>query len=356
MAVTQVPAALQLVRHSKKYFREYVRGNRFNRYMGTDENAIIQVKHELEKMNGDNITFPLLTELTGAGVEGDDILEGNEEAQDSYGDTVVINQLRNAVRVAEMDQRKTDIDYYMAARVQLREWSKSNLRDTIIARMLSPVLDGTTTYAASTVAERNAWQAANTDRVLYGAAKANLSSGDHATSLATVDATTDILSPAMVSLAKRMARDAGPHRMRPVKVKEDEEWFVLFCNKWAFRDFKNHATYQQNLREAMVRGKDNPLFTDGDLIHDGVILREIVEIPVLSGVGASSIDVAPNFLCGAQAVMLAWGSQPKIKVDTFDYDNQRGVATAEIRGLKKSFFNSKQHGMLSLFTAGVADV
>jgi hypothetical protein len=100
----------------------------------------------------------------------------------------------------------------------------------------------------------------------------------------------------------------------------------------------------------------NPLFQSGDLIYDGVIIREIPEIPVISGAGASSIDVAPAFLCGAQAVGLAWGQEPTAtrKVED-DYGFAPGVGIEEARGVEKMRFNDKDHGMVTGYFASVAD-
>jgi N4-gp56 family major capsid protein len=354
MAATTVAAANAVDQWERTFHKEYVRDSRFKRYMGDTPNDIIQVNMVLEKEDGDDITFSLVTRLTGDGVEGDDVLEGNEESGGNYGQKVTVNQKRNGVAVGRMERKKTQIDLLNAYKEQLKLWARSKLRDDIIARFQSPNLDGTSTYATTSETDKDAWLAANADRVLFGAAKSNNAANDHSAALAQVDSTTDVLSPGMVSLAKRMARDADAH-IRPVITKEDEEWYVLFANKWAFRDFKNNTTYQQAARDGWTRGPDNPIFRDGDLVWDGVIIREIVEIPVVTGVGASSIDVAPNFLCGAQAMFLAWGEQTHAIENRQDYENLKGVGVAEIRGVAKAMFNSLQHGLLTLYTAGVAD-
>jgi len=355
MAVTTIAANSKVTRWSRRVFHEYVRGNRFRRYMGMDDNKVIHLKNELTKKRGDTISFPLIVELSGSGVTGDNTLEGNEEQLVNYEDRVTVDQLRNAVARGNMEQQTTLIEVLMEAKTALRDWARSKIRDDIIDRMQSPVLDGVTTYGAASETQKDAWDTANgATRILYGAAKSNRSAGDHSAGLANVDATNDILSPGMVSLAKRMARDASA-RIRPIKVKEDEESFILFCNKWAFRDFKNNSTYQQNLREGEIRGKNNPLYTDGDLLHDGVILREIVEIPVISGDGAAGIDVAPNFMCGAQDIIIGWAQQTRAITDSRDFANIQAVGVAEIRGMKKAYFNDLQHGQLTLYTAGVAD-
>lgn len=356
MALTTVAENNKVIQWQNKVRREYIRGNRFARYMGADENKIIQVQSTLSAKRGDTVSMPLVTELTGGGVTGDNTLEGNEEALGNYEDRQTVDQLRHAVARGNMEQQRTLIDLLDEASMMLKLWAQSKLRDDIIARMLCPNLDGVTAYADCSEADKDAWDTANGgSRILYGNAKSNRSAGDHSASLLTVDATDDVLSPAIVSLAKRMARDASSTRIRPVVVEEDEENFVLFCNKWAFRDFKNNSTYQQMLRDAEVRGKGNPLYNDGDLYYDGVILREIVEIPVISGAGNGGIDVAPNFFCGAQDIWIDWAQRTRAISDSRDYGNIRAVGVQEIRGIKKSYFNTLQFGQLTLYTAGVAD-
>ena len=152
-----------------------------------------------------------------------------------------------------------------------------------------------------------------------------------------------------------MAKTADPH-IRPIRTKEDEEWYVMFANSMAFRDLKTDSTILQANREAWSRGRDNPIFRDGDIIYDGVIIREVPEIAVISGVGASSIDVAPCYLCGAQAIGFGLGQRPDIIVDRdYDYGFQPGVAVELKHDIDKLFFNNVQHGLLTVYVSGVAD-
>lgn len=354
MAVTTISSANRIDQWADDYFVEYIRSSRFSKYMGTSENSIVQTIEDLAKKRGDDITISLLRRLSGAGVTGDNTLEGNEEALLNYGHKITVDQLRNGVVVGNMEQQKSKIDIANAGKAALKLWSMEQLRDDIIEALYSANVDGSTAYASCSEANKDAWLAANSDRVLFGAAKSNNATNDHSAALLLVDGTTDILSPAIVSLAKRMAKTASPH-IRPVITGEDEEWFVLFCNSYCFRDLKSHATMTQANREAWTRGKDNPLFTDGDLLYDGVIIREVPEIGVLSGVGTSSIDVAANFLCGAQALGVAWAQRPKPVFDERDYGNLMGVGISEIRGVDKLMNNSIQHGLLTVYCAAVAD-
>lgn len=353
MAATTVATANQVTQYRKKFFKEYVRESIFSAYYGTNEEAIIQLVEELGTEAGKTINVPLITRLTNAGVTGDNTLEGNEEALGNYAHAINIDQVRNAVRVGKMEQKSTVIDLLDAGRTMLKLWIMDDLRDAIIQAMASPNVDGVTDYASCTEAQKDAWLAANDDRALFGAVKSNSSSDDHSTSLANVDSTTDTLDLDMVQLAKRMAKTAD-RKIRPYRVKEgSREWFVLFCESFAYRDLKaDTETIHQNADE---RGSKNKIFTDADLILDGVTCREVPEIPVRTGVGASSIDVSGNFLCGAQAVGVAWGQRSKFATDSFDYGNARGVAVGEVRGVEKLMFNDIQNGMVTIYASAVAD-
>jgi len=221
MAVTTVSADLQIDVWSKGFFAEMVRANRFAKVMGTNENSIIQIVEDLTKQAGDDVWLALVTELDNPGITGDNTLEGNEEALLNYGVKITIDQLRNAVAVGRMERKKTKIDLLKAAEKMLKLWAMHQLKTTIIARMLSPNLDGVTAYASCTETQKDAWLAANgqgveSNRVLFGAAKSNNAGDDHSVALATVDSTTDVLNRATLSVAKRLARDSEP-KIRPVR-------------------------------------------------------------------------------------------------------------------------------------------
>lgn len=359
MALTTARTGLTPQQWDDKFFMEYVRENRFKRYMGTDENAIIQLKEDLTKAKGDKVTFAAVNKLAGDGVTGNTTLEGNEESLDTRSMAVTVAPLRHAVAVTNWDEQKSTIELRDTAKMALKLWSMEKMKTAIITALGS--INGVA-YASASEAQKDAWLVDNADRVLFGAAKSNASSNDHSTSLGNVDSTSDKLTPEAVSLMKRIAQTASP-AIRPIRLNEDEEWFVLFASSRSFRDFALNSTVTQANRDARVRGMDNPLFTGGSLVWDGVIVREVPEIGVLSGVGASSIDVGPAYLCGAQAVGVAWAQRTKTTTQVSDYGFRNGVGIQEMRGIEKLIFGSgsgdtddlKDHGVVTGFFSAVAD-
>lgn len=109
MALTTARTGLTPQLWDDKFFMEYVRENRFKRYMGTDENSIIHLKEELTKKRGDRVTFAAVNKLVGAGVTGNTTLEGNEEDLDSRSMAVTIAPLRHAVALTEWDEQRAPL-------------------------------------------------------------------------------------------------------------------------------------------------------------------------------------------------------------------------------------------------------
>ena len=118
------------------------------------------------------------------------------------------------------------------------------------------------------------------------------------------------------------------------------------------------------LQYAWNRGNDNPLFLAGDILYDGVIVREIPELPTLAGVGTGGIDAAASYLCGAQALGIAWAQRTKVITNQRDYGYFEGVGVMEIRGVAKLRFGTDptvdttkpvDNGVVTVWSAGVAD-
>lgn len=355
MTLSTVSTANTVKQWDADFYREYIRNNRFSRYQGTDANAVIQLKENLTKKPGDALTISLVKALGGAGVSGNTLLEGSEEAISNYGQQVSIQAYRNGVAMTEWEEQKTALALRNAAKPLLKDWAMELNRTKILDAMGSfqqTAGGAITTYSGSSETVKDACLAANSDRFLFGAAKSNNAANDHSAALLNIDNTADKLTYSIVSLAKRMAKLADPI-IRPIRVNDDEEWYVMFAGSLAFRDLKaSLATINQN---AEVRGKQNPLFTDGDLVWDGVVIREVPEIAAITGVGAGGIDVAPNYLCGAQALAHVIGKRWASKTEERDYGFVNGVAIEGYFGTEKLFYNGKQHGMVTVYTAGVAD-
>lgn len=328
------------------FFIAYVRANRFKRYMGSTANSIINVKEDLTKKAGDGITLPLITELVGSGQTGNGLLEGNEEALGNFAHKIEVATRRHAVAVTDNDQQFTGIDLRNAGKEQLKLWAMKRLRDDVVTALGSI---GGIAYGTATAPQRNAWLVSNSDRVQFG----DGSVGGFtvlATDLALVTAGMK-LTKEVVSKAKARAEITNA-KIRPVTVGEDSETYVMFVGSGAFRDLKTDLG--TSLQNAQERGDSNPLWNDGDLMWDGVVIRKIQEIATLGTVGAASARLEPYYLCGAQAIGVAWAQRTKSTTEVRDYGFVKGVGIHEMLGVEKLVYNGKDHGVYTGFVGATA--
>ncbi len=339
MSETLTATAEHVTQWDDDFFTSYIRTNRFKRYMGVDENAIIQIKENLTKKKGDAITINLIGALdASAGPnDGSSDLVGHEKALPNDGHKITVKVVRDATVVNNLEEQASPIDIRNAGKVALKDLAMRYLRNGIIGALST--INGVA-YASATEVQKDAWLADNADRVLFGSAKSNNAANDHSAALALVNSTDDKLSGPIVELAKRMAQTATTANgdgIRPYVYGEDEETYVMFVPSFAFRDLRAWMVANEHWDQALERSEKNPLFSGpNSIVWDGVIVREIPEMPVLTGVGADGIDVAPCFLCGAQALGVAWAQRTKTTVrKEDDYGYRQGVGFQELRGIEK---------------------
>lgn len=380
MATTTLQANNKLIVFRKEITREYIRQNLFSPYMGNELTAIIRVINDLKK-GGEQINIPLVARLKNQAV-GTGPLVGNEEAIDNYGYRAWIDWARNAIKINNAEEQKSSVDLFGEAKPLLEDWGKELHRDEIIDAFFAlpseaaPAGLGSAAgqrvngilFDAATAAQRNTWITDNADRVLVGGAQGNLVAGNFAASMANIT-TGMTLSAASINKMKRLAKKANP-RIRPYQLKNGREYFVLFVGSNCFRDLQNDATIISANTQARARegnGMDkNPLFQDGDLIYNGVIIREVPEIDIRSPTfyttaGTGAIQISPTWLCGQSAMAWCWGRAPTptfLKED--DYQFFRGAGVKMAYGISKiakknPAGNLKEWGVFTGFFASQAD-
>ena len=334
--LTQAQAGLTPEIWDDQFFKEYVRASRFLPYEGTDENSVIHVKENLTKNRGDKVYFALVNRLSGAGVTGRTLLEGAEEQLMSREYGLTVQTYRNAVAITGHDEQLSAIDLRNAGKSMLKLWAMELKRDQIVAALAS--INGTAFGSANATA-RNAWTADNSDRVLF--AKTSNYSATHKNGVDAIVAA-DTFTASKVSLMKRIAQRATP-MVRPIRVDGDREYYVTFANSLAFRDLANDSAMLQANRDARVRGvPDHPIFQGGSLIWDGVVIVEVPEIDDLAFTNANTptCQIAPVFLCGAQALGVAMAKRPRSTTDVRDYGFVQGVGVQMMHGIGKIEFDA----------------
>jgi N4-gp56 family major capsid protein len=364
MADTRVATGLTVEQWDDKFFTEYLTENRFSAEMGTREGSIIQVKENLMKKPGDRVNFALVNRLTQDAITGRSVLEGFEEDMASRSFEVAVNKRRNGVRIAEIDEQFSSISLREAGKSVLKDWSMKDTEKLIIQALAS--INGTNFADANSTA-RDAWLADNLDRVYFASGYAGAT---HATGLTEQDTTNDRLTAADISAMKYKAMVTASPKIRPIRSESSgRHFYMMYADPRCFRDLKAETSSPlvQAQREVNIQMENERLFKGGDLLWDGVIIKEIPEMydelatPFANLGDSGTVEVGCAFLCGAQAIGAAYAKRWTSKEETFDYGDKRGVAIEAIYGIKKMQFGSgtgdtddlKDHGVITGYFATV---
>lgn len=361
MTDTTPATGLVVQQWEDKFFQEYLHDGGFKPLMGTNENAVIQVKEDLTKKSGDSITIALVNRLNNAAVTGTSTLEGNEEDMASRSLRIYVDKRRNAVRIAEMSEQKSAISLRNAARATLLDWAMEDTRDLVILALGS--LNGTA-FVDRTAAIADAWLVDNADRVLFGAASAGLT--DMSADLALLDTTADLFNATALDAMVLKAKTCTP-KIRPMRDPGNgKRYYVAFANPHAFKNLRDSLDTEV-LASTVVQMEASKLFEGGDIFWNGVIVKETDNLPIYENLGAGgTAEVTPVYLCGAQALAVAYAKRWRTVTEEFDYGDKYGVAIDGIYGVRKIIFGSgagdtddlKDHGVVTGYfaTTGAATI
>jgi len=171
MAETALPTNSRVIKWQRDFFREYIRANRFSKFMGADESAIIQINEDLQRSVGETVNFTLVNKLAGSGVTGTSTLEGNEEALGIRNFRITVDRTRHAVVHDKLHEQFSAINLVEGKRSVLMDWFKENVRDRIITALGSISTDGSThtAYASASEPDKDTWASNNSDRIVFGA-------------------------------------------------------------------------------------------------------------------------------------------------------------------------------------------
>lgn len=343
------PLAVKL--WSKKLMQEALKQTYFAKFIGRGTNALVQLKEETSKGAGDKITYGLRMQLTGDGVVGDGTMEGNEEALVTYSDSVLIDQVRNAVKSdGKMSEQRVPFSVREEARMGLTDWF-ADMWDTAFFNQIC----GNTAVAIGAKTGNNATSAPTTNRIQYSDGKTTEAG------IASTGASTQ-MSLKLIDYAVEKAKTASP-LIRPVRV-DGNDYFVMFLHPYQVTQLRTNTDTGQwlDIQKAAMSGGDvskNPIFTGALGVYNGVVLHESTRVPAAPGYS----NVRRAVLCGSQAACIAFGqdfgngaggNNFKWTEKMFDYDNQLGVSAASIYGLKKAVFNSEDFATIVVPTQSTA--
>lgn len=337
---------------SRKLAHEAMYKTYMNKFIGKDSNSVIQQLEDTQKGPGDKITCILRMLLSGAGVQGDGTLEGNEEALTTYTDSVTIDQLRHAVRSSgKMSEQRVPFSVREEARLGLEDWWADRI-DTWLFNQLA----GNTAQTDTKYSGNQATVAPTAARKVYA--------GSATTEDDTVSNTgSSKMVITVIDKCVEAAKTLSP-MVRPISGEGGDSNYVMILHPYQVYDLRTNSTTGQwlDIQKAVVTGgekRNNGIFTGALGSYNGVVLHESSRVPWGASLTVAITAVRRAVFMGAQAAIMAFGQgNSPMKwswtEELFDYGNQLGVEAGCIAGVKKTVYNSTDFGVLTVPTYAVA--
>lgn len=284
---------------------------------GAEAEVPIQLLSELESDAGEQITYDLLAEMKMAPVEGDDILEGKEEAQRFYTDTIYIDQARCGVNTGgRMTRKRTLHNLREKARRQQSSWW-ARLKDELRFIYLSGARGVNTNFilpTGYTGRANNALVAPDTNHILYGG---NSTAKSNMTNEAAGVAGSDTFDLRLVDRAKTKADSQGGGAtdipvLQPCKI-DGEEVFVCVMHTFQEDDLRSNTGTGQwlDIQKAIAtsEGRKSPMVKGSLGMYRGCILHSHRNVIRFNDYGAGgTYEAARALFMGSQALVEAYGS------------------------------------------------
>jgi N4-gp56 family major capsid protein len=331
----------------KSYFSQRFMGR------GAEAEVPIQILTDLETDAGEMISYDLLAELKMAPVEGEDILEGKEEAQKFFTDTVYVDQARCGVNTGGRMTRKRTLHNLRekAKRQQASWWGR--LQDELLFIYLSGARGINTNFILPigyTGRASNALVAPDTNHLMYGG---NATSKASMTNEAAGVAGSDTFDLRLVDRLKTKADSQGGGAtgipvLQPCKI-DGNETFVCVMHTFQEDDLRSNTSTGQWMdiqkAAAAAEGRNSPLFKGSLGMYRGCILHSHRNVIRFNDYGGTTYEAARALFLGAQAAVMAFGSPgTNLRYDWHEETRDNGdkvvISTSSIFGVKKVSFTT----------------
>jgi len=346
-AVTGDPLAVKL--WSKKVSVEALKQTWVFKFMGRDDNSLIQIYDETSKSAGDRIRVPLRRLINGRGVQDGETLENKEEKLVFYYDDLYIRQLRHATRnIGRFTGQLVPFSVREHMRPTLQDWHADRIDTWFFNQICSNTVQTDTIYTGN-----QATTSADDDHII-------IAGGNTAWSMS--NTTTCKFTLTLIDVAVERAKTLEVP-IRPIMI-GGEAKYVMFLHHYQVTDMKGSTATNQwfDIQKAAMQGgavTNNPIYTGALGEYNGVILHASNRVPLFSTSAGGANTGCQAVLCGAQAAGLAYGREDGPErynwtEEYFDYQNEFGVAVDTIAGLKKLRFNGSDFATIAVRTWAAA--
>lgn len=332
---------------------------------GSDASTPIQVHTDLASDAGEMISYDLVAELRMEPVEGENVLENNEEQQRFYTDQIYIDQARVGANTGgRMTRKRTLHNLRAIAKRQQGSWW-SRLHDELLMIYLSGTrgINGNFILRPGYAGRaNNALRAPDAEHQFFG--------GD-ATAVNNIDASDkmslSVIGKALTRAAMQGGGASNVATMQPCSI-NGEEVYVLVMSPLQEQDLRSGTNTGDWLdiqkAAAGADGKNSPMFKNSLGMYRSAVLHSHKNVIRLLGGAAGNVECARALLMGVQAGVVAYGSPgTSLRYDWYEETRDNGdkvvISSSSIFGTKKTGFKMddgavKDFGVMAIDTAAAS--
>lgn len=321
-------------RWAKELFRAILPATEFNDLTGSGSDSIVQLRTELGKGEGDQITFGIRLPLSGEGIVGDDTVEGNEEKLQFRNFKTTIEELNHAVDTGgKMEQQRIPYNLVQEGKDALQEWWADKLSDYMFNTLCG---NSAYTIAGKTFAQACEEPDTSHKLLVNDVAEASMTAAD------VMDLT---FLDKMKQSAEMMDHNTSCFKVRPLNIK-GKKYYRVILHTYVFdmlRVNTNIGQWGDLLRAAGKLGLPSV-----EIEYNGLLISKSERIY------SPATNVYRNILLGCQAAVFAWGGagDSKSTVMSFvpytkDAERYVNIRGGGIFGMKKTRFDSKDFGVIT---------
>jgi N4-gp56 family major capsid protein len=323
--------------------------------MGDDDNAVIHVKHELEKGPGDRITFALRARGSQKGITEGGVAEGNAEALSFFSDAIYINELgSNFGTRAEgtIDQQRVPMKLRDECKAAASDWWMDRKSVSFFNQVCGYTPAGTESATSGSV-----YCGLNTVTAPDGSTGnvRQIWASTHADDQSVTSS--DGMIASIIDRAVEAAR-SGSQMVREVKVGGQKK-YIMYMSEGQVTNLRTSSGTNGwlDIHRTALAGAEaskSPIYSGALGEWNNTILKRNQDVTrgVNASTGASDADTRRAVLLGAQAAICAYGQKNygpnkyRWHEKLLDADRKLEVSAWQIWGLKKAVLNSCDYGVV----------
>jgi len=327
--------ALTRKRWARDLFKIMLPGMEFNELIGTGPDSIVQIRTELGKGEGDQITFGIKKPLTGEGRVGNQNVEGYEEGLVFDDFNMTIEELQHAVDTGgKMEEQRIPYNLVTEGKDSLSEWWQDKLSDFLIN-----YLCGNANYKVAGHTFAQAAEAPDDAHAML------VNDTAEASQTATDEMDLTFLD-SMKQKAEMMDTESKNHfKVRPLR-KGGKKYYRVILHNYVFDKLRQDTNIGQ--WGDLIRSAGKLAIPNVEIEYNGLLISKSERIY------SPATNVYRNLLLGCQAACFAWGGAGESKSTTMSFvpytrDAKRFlmIRGGGIFGMKKTRFSDIDYGVIT---------